>query len=222
MGSLTVFWGTRIRSDGKQPKPWWPWCLVPHRCWSLWLCFENRAPGKSSGVYIYIHTYTVVSSFSLSNFLFLGGLIRPIPHLHHFQTHPLASTYHIGDQWWSYIHPHYGSFNKHLLTEAAAPISCKTLARMLARLRAKPTSTNGHQRMLWVICGYFTPLYEILWQNLVGNAVVKPCQWSTIFFDEPGIPRGSLNLCEFRPVLETLLGSLDHAWLSQPSLSIAR
>ena len=57
MGSLTVFWGTRIRSDGKQPKPWWPWCLVPHRCWSLWLCFENRAPGKSSGVYIYIYTY---------------------------------------------------------------------------------------------------------------------------------------------------------------------
>jgi hypothetical protein len=63
-----------------------------------------------------------------------------------------------------------------LLTEAAAPISCKTLARMLARLRAKPTSTNGHQRMLWVIYGYFTPLYEILWQNLVANATMN--QWS--------------------------------------------
>lgn len=89
--------------------------------------------------------------------------------------------------------------------------------------------------MLWVIYGYFTPLYEILWQNLVANATMN--QWSLgvdhlsgqtmsmehyFFFDEPGIPRGSLNLCELRPVLETLLGSLDHAWLSQPSLSIAR
>lgn len=55
----------------------------------------------------------------------------------------------------------------------------------------KWTSTDavGHK------CGYFTPWYEILWQHLVGNArmnqwilgvestfLVKPCQWSTIFF----------------------------------------